>query len=119
MEVHTLVRPLFPLCSPTMSGKNICQSSEEPRGGFILPVLQKQYDIFTPVKPDTGCCEWKAIFEQLFANVFALDGLLSPWLPEETQVISAAFSAYKGLHDETKHCRVEIESTPITYCLFF
>lgn len=66
-------------------------------------------------RPDAA----RRIFEQRFTNVFTLDGLLSPWLPEETQAISAAFSAYKGLRDKTIHGRVEIESTPVTYCLFF
>lgn len=59
-----------------------------------------------------------AVSGRQFLSSF-LQMLLSPWLPEETQVISAAFSAYKGLRDETIHCRVEIESTPVTYCLFF
>lgn len=47
MEFHTRARLFFPLCSPTMSGKNICQSSEEPRGGFISPVLQIQWHFYS------------------------------------------------------------------------
>lgn len=91
MDFHTRARRGLPSC-PLWS--NACQSSEEPRGDpsqSLQLVLRKQNASF---------CSGQIKIPSSFFFV-ALDTLLSPRLPEKTQVISAAFSAYKGSRDET------------------
>lgn len=112
MDLHTRVRSGLPSC-PLWS--NASQSSEEPRGDLtqsLQLVLRKQNATFCSgqIRSRTPRAEgdfFLSGFSQRFfppSSFFffvALDTLLSPRLPEETQVISAAFSAYKGSRDET------------------